>query len=65
LREDDSGTVNHGSSKRGRSQTRPQILLREEVAQLIAAPRQLKHRALLSMVYGSGLLVSEVINVHG
>ena len=49
---------------RGRSQTRPRILAREEVKRLLAAPWQLKRRALLSMVYGSGLRVSEVVQVR-
>lgn len=49
---------------RGRSGKRPGILSRDEVRRLIKAPRNLKHRALLSMVYGSGLRVSEVVNVR-
>jgi integrase/recombinase XerD len=49
--------------RRSRSQTRPGILSREETMRLIEAPPNLKHRALLSMVYGSGLRVSEVVNV--
>jgi len=48
---------------RGRSRTRPGVLSREETLKLIEAPPDLKHRALLSMVYGSGLRVSEVIQV--
>jgi len=49
---------------RGRSGTRPGILSREEVGRLLAAPRNLKHRALLTMTYGSGLRVSEVVRVR-
>jgi site-specific recombinase XerD len=49
---------------RGRSGTRPGILSRAEVRQLIEAPPNLKHCALLSMVYGSGLRVSEVVRVQ-
>lgn len=49
---------------RGRSQTRPGILSRKETITLIETPRNLKHRALLSMVYGSGLRVSEVVKVQ-
>ena len=49
---------------RGRSGTRPGILSREEVLKLIEAPRKLKHRALLSLTYGSGLRVSEVVKVQ-
>ncbi|GAG36748.1 unnamed protein product, partial [marine sediment metagenome] len=49
---------------RGRSGTRPGILSREEVYKLIESPRNIKHRALLSMVYGSGLRVSEVVKTQ-
>lgn len=49
---------------RGRSRTRPKILSREETQALIEAPSNLKHRTLLSMVYGSGLRVSEVVKVQ-
>ena len=48
---------------RGRSGKRPGVLSRQEVERLIAAPRNLKHRALLAMTYGSGLRVSEVVRV--
>lgn len=49
---------------RGRSGTRPGILSREEVGRLLEAPRNLKHRALLTLTYGSGLRVSEVVRVR-
>jgi site-specific recombinase XerD len=49
---------------RGRSGTRPGILSRQEVERLIHAPRNIKHRALLAMTYGSGLRVSEVVRVR-
>jgi len=49
---------------RGRSGKRPGVLSREEVLRVIAAPRLLKHRALLAMAYGSGLRVSEVVRVR-
>jgi len=45
---------------RGRSHHRPVVLSRQTVKQILQAPRNLKHRALLAMVYGSGLRVSEV-----
>ena len=45
---------------RGRSHHRPFVLSRQAVKQILQAPRNLKHRALLAMVYGSGLRVSEV-----
>ena len=49
---------------RGRSGKRPSILSREEVVKLIESPPNVKHRALLSMVYGSGLRVSEVVKTQ-
>lgn len=45
---------------RGHSRTRPSILDRASVGRILAAHTNLKHRALLAMVYGSGLRVSEV-----
>jgi site-specific recombinase XerD len=41
--------------------TLPVILSREEVARLIAAAPNLKHQAALSVAYGAGLRVSEVV----
>jgi site-specific recombinase XerD len=41
--------------------TLPVVLSREEVARLIAATRNLKHQAALSVAYGAGLRASEVI----
>jgi integrase len=38
----------------------PLILSREEVKALLEAPRELRHRAMLAILYGSGLRVSEV-----
>jgi len=49
---------------RGRSGTRPGVLSAEEVRRVIAAPRNIKHRALLAMTYGSGLRVSEAVRVR-
>ena len=49
---------------RGRSGTRPGVLSQAEVERLIEAPRNLKHRALLAMTYGSGLRVSEAVRVR-
>ena len=46
-----------------RSGRRPGVLSRDEVERLIDAPRNLQHRALLAMAYGSGLRVSEVVRV--
>jgi integrase/recombinase XerD len=41
--------------------TVPVVLSREEVAALIAAARNIKHQAALSVAYGAGLRASEVI----
>lgn len=41
--------------------TLPVVLSREEVARLIAAARNLKHQTALSVAYGTGLRVSEVV----
>lgn len=49
---------------RGRSGKRPGILSPEEVGRLLTAPRNLKHRALLTMTFGSGLRVSEAVNIR-
>jgi len=49
--------------KRSRPKTRPQILSPEECRRVIEAPTGSKHRALLHMVYGSGLRVSEVVRL--
>ena len=41
--------------------TLPVVLSREEAARLIAATRNLKHQVALSVAYGAGLRVSEVV----
>ena len=46
---------------RGRSRRRPVVLDRATVRRILEAPKSLKHRALLTLVYGSGLRVSEVV----
>jgi site-specific recombinase XerD len=51
--------------RRGRSGTRPGILSQEELQRLIqAAAHNIKHQALLTMAYGSGLRVSEVVRLE-
>lgn len=45
---------------RGRSKKRPAVLDKAMVKRIINAPGNIKHRAVLYMVYGSGLRVSEV-----
>lgn len=49
---------------RGRARRRPTILDRASVAAILAAPRDLRGRALLALVYGSGLRVSEVCRLR-
>ena len=49
---------------RGRSHHRPVVLSRQTVERILQAPLNLKHRALLAMVYGSGLRVSEVCGLR-
>lgn len=46
-----------------KQKTLPKVLSLEEVHQIIEATRNLKHRALLSIIYGSGLRISECINL--
>ncbi len=50
--------------RRGRSGKRPGVLSQEEVNRVINAPNNIKHQALLTMAYGSGLRVSEVIKIQ-
>ena len=40
------------------------LLSRKEVARILRSPVNLKHRALLATVYGSGLRVSEVVKLQ-
>ena len=49
---------------RGRSKKIPMLLSKEDVIRLLEAPANLKHRALLATVYGSGLRVSEVVRLR-
>jgi site-specific recombinase XerD len=48
---------------RPRSKQLPMLLSQEEVARILTAKKNIKHRALLSTVYGSGLRVSEVVRL--
>ncbi len=50
--------------RRGRSGKRPGVLSQEEVKKLINASRNIKHRAFLTMTYGSGLRVSEAVKIE-
>ena len=49
---------------RGRARKRPVVLERESVRLILSAHTNLKHRALLARVYGSGLRVSEVCRLR-
>jgi site-specific recombinase XerD len=49
---------------RTRSRKVPMLLSREEVLRLLQAPSSLKHRALLTVIYGSGLRVSEAVSLR-
>ncbi len=49
---------------RTRSKKLPMLLSKEEVSQLLEVSPNLKHRALLATVYGSGLRVSEVVRLR-
>ena len=48
---------------RGRSKKRPLVLDRETVRRILEAEKNLKHRALLTLGYGSGLRVSELVHL--
>lgn len=47
-----------------KASTLPAVLSQDEVARLLASPRNLKHRALLFLMYSSGLRVSEVVRLR-
>jgi site-specific recombinase XerD len=47
-----------------KSKTLPAVLSRPEVSRLLRAPRNLKHRAILSLLYSSGLRVGEVVRLR-
>lgn len=49
---------------RTRSRKLPMLLSKEEISQLLNVSSNLKHRALLATVYGSGLRVSEVVRLR-
>ena len=42
----------------------PVVLSRDEAAQFLAAIKSLKYRTILSLCYGAGLRISEVLNLH-
>ena len=47
------------------ARTLPVVLSREEASRLIESARTLKHRTALSVAYGAGLRVSEVVCFEG
>jgi site-specific recombinase XerD len=49
---------------RPRSKQLPMLLSKDEVLEILEAQPNIKHRALLSTVYGSGLRVSEVVRLR-
>jgi integrase/recombinase XerD len=49
---------------RPRSRKLPMLLSKEEVRSILQAPTNLKYRALLTTIYGSGLRVSEVVKLR-
>lgn len=50
--------------RRGRSRKLPLVFDTQTVLKIINAPLKIKHRALLHMVYGSGLRVSELVRLR-
>ncbi len=42
----------------------PQVLSTEEVIRLLVCAKNLKHRAILAMIYSSGLRISELLNLE-
>ena len=42
----------------------PNVLSREEVQRIITFPKNLKHRAILTLIYSAGLRISEAINMR-
>ena len=46
-----------------REKTLPNVLSKEEVKKILNAPRNIKHRAMLSLIYSCGLRRSELLNL--
>lgn len=47
-----------------RSKTIPNVLSEEEIISLINTPQNVKHRAILNLLYSSGIRLSEVLNLR-
>jgi len=50
--------------RRGRSGKRPGVLSQAETKRLVDSPKNIKHRAFLTVTYGSGLRVSEAVKIR-
>ena len=46
------------------SKVLPKVLAQEEVIRLLVSAKNLKHRAILAMIYSSGLRISELLNLE-
>jgi site-specific recombinase XerD len=44
--------------------TIPNVLSKKEVSDIIQSPKNIKHKAILQTIYGSGLRISELINLR-
>ena len=47
-----------------KSRTLPSVLSMDEVTRLLQQPKNIKHRAILMVIYSAGLRISEVINLR-
>lgn len=56
--------INEAFIRPKKSKSLPTVLSKEEVKAIINSIPNLKHKAIISTIYGCGLRVSEVINLH-
>jgi integrase/recombinase XerD len=47
-----------------KSKTLPNVFSKEEVVKLLKAPKNIKHKAILLIIYSSGLRISEAVNLR-
>ncbi len=47
-----------------KSKTLPNVLSKEDIKKLISQPKNIKHKAILSLIYSAGLRISELINIR-
>ena len=60
----DNKVLDASTIHRPRTEKRlPNVLSKEEIKQLLEAPRSMKHRAMLSLIYSCGLRRSELLNL--